>query len=102
MKNAFILAVVALATIFFGSCKKCYTCHNQCEVCQKMRHDTTLTVLIESQNFTAQYYQPYIDSLTLPTVGWTCKDTTSNYQQQYCGNSNGDLLNEEAKGYTCN
>jgi len=67
-----------------------------------MRHDTTLTIFIESQNFTAQYYQPYIDSLTLPAVGWTCKDTASNYQQQYCGNSNGDLLNEEAKGYTCN
>jgi len=103
MKNVFILLVVALASVFFASCKKCYQCHNQCEVCRKTRVDTTLTIIVASQNLTEQYYVAYLDSLQSPSLGWVCKDTTSNYSEQYCasGSSNSGLLNEEAKGLIC-
>ena len=103
MKNAFILILVATAAIFFGSCKKCHTCQNQCEVCRKARYDTTLTILIQSQNLTEQYYREYIDSLTSPALGWVCKDTSSNYYEQVCesGLSDAALVNEKNKGFIC-
>ena len=104
MKNAFILLLVAVLNIFFASCQKCYQCHNQCEVCRKARYDTTLTVLVYSQTLTEQYYLQYIDSLTSPALGWVCKDTTSNYTEQYCESgfaNNGGVFNEQAKGLIC-
>ena len=104
MKNAFILLVVAIAGIFFASCHKCYECHNQCEVCRKARYDTTLTIIINSQTLSEQYYVEYIDSLTSPALGWVCKDTTSNYSEEYCQpriSSNDGLTNEKAKGLIC-
>ena len=103
MKNVFILIVVAFTTVFIVSCKKCYQCHNQCQVCRKARHDTTLTIVVSSQNLTQQYYQAYIDSLTAPSLGWVCNDTTSNYSEQYCASaaSSSGLFVEEAKGLIC-
>jgi hypothetical protein len=104
MKNAFILLLVALFTIFLASCQKCYRCHNQCQVCRKARFDTTLTIVVSSQLLTEQYYLEYIDSLTSPSLGWVCKDTTSNYSEQYCQPNfanNGGLFNEQAKGLIC-
>ena len=104
MKNAFTVLLVALLVIFFNSCQKCYQCRNQCEVCRKARYDTTLTIVVSSQLLTEQYYAEYIDSLTSPALGWTCKDTTSNYQEQYCKSgfaSDGGLFNEQAKGLIC-
>jgi len=103
MKNAFILLFVAMAAVFFASCHKCYQCRNQCEVCRKTRYDTTLTIIVASQNLTEQYYLEYIDSLTSPALGWTCKDTTSNYFEQVCesGLSDAALVNEKNKGFIC-
>jgi hypothetical protein len=104
MKNAFILLLVALFTIFLASCQKCYQCHNQCQVCRKVRYDTTLTIIVYSQLLTEQYYTEYIDSLTSPSLGWVCRDTTSTYVEQYCQsdfNGNAGLFNEAAKGLIC-
>jgi len=103
MKNAFILLVVAVATIFIASCKKCHQCQNQATVCRLAKYDTTLTILIYSQNLSEQYYLEYIDSLTSPSLGWICKDTTSNYSEQVCesGTSDAALVNEKAKGLIC-
>ena len=104
MKNAIILSVVALFIIFLASCQKCYQCHNQAKVCRKARYDTTLTILVYSQVLTEQYYVEYIDSLTSPSLGWVCNDTTSNYTEQYCQpnfTNNGGLFNEQTKGLIC-
>ena len=104
MRNVFVILVVAVAGLFLASCHKCYQCHNQREVCSKQRYDTTLTILVSSQKLSAQYYHQYIDSLTSPSLGWVCHDTTSDYSVQYCppsGSSGSDLLNEEAAGFIC-
>jgi hypothetical protein len=105
MRNAFILIVVAVAALFLASCHKCYECHNQREVCTKLRFDTTLTILVSSQNLSQEYYTQYIDSLTSPSLGWVCHDTTSDYSQEYCpptGKSGSSgLANEEAIGLIC-
>lgn len=104
MRNVFIMLVVAVAGLFFASCHKCYQCTNQREVCRKQRYDTTLTILVSSQNLSEQYYNEYIDSLTSPSLGWVCYDTTSDYTIQYCppaGSSASNLVNEEAAGLIC-
>ena len=103
MRNAFILLVVAVAGLFFASCTKCYECVNQREVCRKVRYDTTLTILVSSQNLSEQYYTEYTDSLTAPSLGWVCKDTTSDYSEEYCksGPNDNGLNNEKAKGLLC-
>lgn len=103
MKNVFAIAVVAVTGLFIASCQKCHTCYNQREVCRKARYDTTLTILVSSQVLTKQYYLEYIDSLTSPSLGWVCYDTTSDYSEQYCesGFSNTGLYNEQAKGLVC-
>ena len=104
MRNAFILLVVAISGLFFASCHKCYECVNQREFCSKARYDTTLTILIRSQDLSEQYYTEYIDSLTSPAIGWVCHDTTSDYSEEYCQASTASstgLLNEKAKGLMC-
>lgn len=104
MKNAFYILLVALTSIFFASCRKCYECSNQREVCQKARYDTTLTIIVSSQNLGEQYYSEYIDSLTSPALGWVCKDTTSDYTEEYCHSGSGfdqGLINEKDKGLIC-
>ncbi len=103
MKNALILIVVAMASIYFASCKKCYQCRNQAEVCRKARYDTTLTIVVYSQILSEQYYVEYIDSLTRTGLGWSCHDTTSTVFEQVCesGLSDAALINEKNKGYIC-
>ena len=104
MRNAFIILVVAVSGLFFASCHKCYECHNQRQVCRKVRFDTTLTILVNSQNLTEQYYVEYIDSLTSPALGWVCRDTTSDYSEEYCQSkfsNDAGLMNEKDKGLIC-
>lgn len=104
MRNAFTILLVAVICIFFASCHKCYECANQRQVCQKVRYDTTLTIIVSSQLLSQQYYTEYIDSLTSPSLGWVCKDTTSDYTEEYCHSGTGSdkgLFNERDKGLVC-
>lgn len=102
MKNVCALIVVVLVGICFASCKKCYKCHNLCQVCSKQRYDTTLTVQVCSDKFGEQYYNEYLDSLTSPSLGWTCRDAASNFESQFCeSQAQADLSNKKAAGLVC-
>ncbi|HWB63403.1 MAG TPA: hypothetical protein VG603_07835 [Chitinophagales bacterium] len=101
-----VFAVIAAGFLVAGlfSCHKCYQCHNQCQVCSKERPDTTLTIMVCSDKLSQQYYNEYLDSLTSPSLGWTCHDTVSNYHEEFCPTRSAvdaDILNKTEGGLIC-
>src|SRR4051812_6275971 len=105
MKNI-LLFLFSLSILTISSCSKCYKCHNLCKVCYEHHlssaGDTTLTILVRSDLLGEKYYNEYIDSLTSPSLGWTCHDTASNYQEKFCGGHNSAaLLNKKEGGLIC-
>jgi hypothetical protein len=90
MKQILFIVTAFIAISVLPSCKKCYTCYNMCSVCEKQYFqgwptDTTLTILVQSDNLSRQYYYDYIDSLeSLPNTQWTCRDTTYTKVEKEC------------------
>lgn len=104
MKNIFLAALLFSLLACFNSCEKCYRCHNVCKVCYEQHQDTTLTIAVCSNTFGEEYFNEYLDSLTSPSLGWTCSDTASNYNERFCGNASGNnsqLVNKKANGLIC-
>ena len=104
MKNNFLLVLGASLITVFSSCEKCYKCHNLCKTCQSHYVDTTLTITVCSDKLSEKYYVEYIDSLTSPSLGWTCTDAASNYQERFCesqSRSAVDLINKKDGGLVC-
>lgn len=104
MKNALVLLIVACSVIYFSACKKCYRCLNHCQVCSKQRYDTTLTITFCSDKLSNDYYVQYIDSLTSPSLGWTCHDTANTYNERFCESStkgSQDVFNKKNAGLYC-
>jgi hypothetical protein len=104
MKNLLLTAFTALVLWCFSSCEKCYRCHNVCKVCYEQHQDTTLTISVCSDVFGEEYYNEYLDSLTSPSLGWTCSDTASSKNERFCGTAsinNSKLLNKKAQGLIC-
>jgi len=101
----FLLFTATLALLSITSCKeKCYRCLNYCKVCTETRIDTTLTITVCSDILTEQYFIEYIDSLTSPSLGWTCTDAQPTRSEQFCGNSsnnNAKLLLKKEAGWRC-
>jgi hypothetical protein len=96
------LSIMLLLCIAIGatSCKKCYYCHNSCKVCQDAHNYT----LVQSDVLSAQYYQMYIDSLSAPGLGWTCRDTAFNHDKQICPQDNKvdkTIQQQTDAGWTC-
>ncbi len=107
MKNIFLFLFSALI-ITISSCEKCYKCHNLCRVCyehhQLNTNDTVLTIIVRSDVLGQKYFLEYTDSLTAPSLGWVCHDTSSNYQERFCeGQSKSaiDLINKKDAGLVC-
>jgi hypothetical protein len=103
MKNVFAFGFIA-TLIIFCSCSKCYKCHNLCKTCQQHYVDTTLTIQVCSDKLGEKYYNEYIDSLTSPSLAWTCADAASNYTESFCGTQSGNnvkLLNKKDAGLVC-
>jgi hypothetical protein len=104
MKKNLQLIVLLFVLLTAAGCKKCYYCHNSCKVCQ----DAHFYILVQSDVLSTAYYDTYIDSLTGPGLGWTCRDTTFTKEMQVCAPS-GNQINQigykisqdEAAGYTC-
>jgi hypothetical protein len=104
MKKNLPLLVLFFVLLACSGCKKCYYCHNSCKVCQ----DAHYYILVQSDVLSTNYYNMYIDSLTSPGLGWTCRDTTFTKDMQVCAPS-GNQINEinykisqdEAAGWTC-
>ena len=101
MKQKIPFIVLAFVLLMASGCKKCYYCHNSCKVCQ----DSHYYILVQSDVLSTQYYNMYIDSLTGPGLGWTCRDTAFTKEKQDCAES-GNKINtlitrDELSGYTC-
>jgi len=60
---------------------------------------------VQSDVLSTQYYNLYIDSLTSPGLGWTCRDTTFTKEMQVCGQSgrqiNNTIFLDDEAGWTC-
>jgi hypothetical protein len=51
-----------------------------------------------------KYYNEYIDSLSSPSLGWTCTDAASNAQNNFCGSKTENiinLINRKNAGWIC-
>jgi hypothetical protein len=104
MKNAFLAGVIVIALLSISSCSKCYTCHNLCKSCEYAYQDTTLTISVCSDKLSEKYYIEYIDSLTSPSLGWTCNDAASNYNERFCESGSKSaisLINKKDGGLVC-
>lgn len=104
MKNVFIGSVIACILFFFNSCEKCYQCHNLCKSCQYSYTDTTLTITVCSDKLSEKYYIEYIDSLTSPSLGWTCTDAASNFSERFCESESKsaiELIYKKEAGMVC-
>ncbi len=108
MKNNLLLLTVAALLSLANSCSKCYKCHNLCRACYETHStatgDTTLTIIVRSDVLGADYFLEYTDSLTSPSLGWVCHDTTSNFQERFCeseSKSAVDLINKKDAGLVC-
>jgi hypothetical protein len=104
MKKNLPFVVLIFVLLMASGCKKCYYCHNSCKVCQ----DAHYYILVQSDVLSTKYYNMYIDSLTSPGLGWTCRDTTFTKDMQVCapnGNQNNEInykiTQDEAAGWTC-
>ncbi|MFN8298869.1 MAG: hypothetical protein U0T75_07170 [Chitinophagales bacterium] len=102
MKNVLPAFIVISFALLFSGCEKCYTCHNYCKVCREVHTDTTLTIIVQSDVFTEQYFTEYLDSLN--SLGWTCGDTSSTKSQEFCGTKSQNdqkLINKKEAGWIC-
>lgn len=91
MKLIGVVLTGILFLIGLSGCEKCFTCRNFCQVCRETHSlgvtDTTLTIIVRSNTLSEKYYLEYLDSLTSPSLGWTCKDTASDYTERFCQSS---------------
>jgi hypothetical protein len=104
MKNVLSVGVIVALLLSFASCEKCYKCHNLCKTCQYHYPDTTLTITVCSDKLSEKYYIEYVDSLTSPSLGWTCSDAASNYSERFCESDSKsaiDLINKKDGGLVC-
>jgi hypothetical protein len=104
MKNAFVIFFIAALLVFISSCEKCYECHNLCKTCQYQYPDTTLAISVCSDKLSEKYFIEYVDSLTSPSLGWTCTDASSTYKESFCeSGSQGaiKLINKKDAGLVC-
>ena len=104
MKNVIGFLVIVVIVCFSSSCEKCYKCHNVCKRCSYQYADTSLSISVCSDRLSEKYYLEYIDSLTSPSLGWTCVDALSDYQESFCeGGSKGaaSLINKKDEGLIC-
>jgi hypothetical protein len=101
MKKKLPFLVLLFIVLTTAGCRKCYYCHNSCKVCQ----DTHFYILIQSDQLSTQYYNLYIDSLTSPGLGWTCRDTVFTRDMQVCAGTdhklNSEVSLDEQAGWTC-
>lgn len=81
-----------------------------CSVCNKQYFqgwptDTTLTILVESDKLSREYYFGYIDSLeNMPNTQWECHDTTYTKAEKECTSKrrlDGDLAERYDAGWNC-
>ena len=107
IKNIALISFLA-SLLTLHSCSKCYKCHNLCRACYETHStatgDTTLTIIVRSDVLGKDYFIEYTDSLTSPSLGWVCHDTTSNYQERFCeGQSQSaiNLINKANAGLVC-
>lgn len=107
MKNV-LPTLLVLLLITISACSKCYKCHNLCKACSETHlangGDTVLTIIVRSDVLGEKYYLEYIDSLTSPSLGWNCRDTTSSYNEEFCeGQSQSavKLINKKDAGLVC-
>ncbi|MCW3126949.1 MAG: hypothetical protein JWO03_2607 [Bacteroidetes bacterium] len=98
MKRKLSLIFLLAVLLTTAGCKKCYTCHNSCKVCQ----DAHYYILVQSDLLSTDYYNMYIDSLQ--SLSWTCRDTASNRSEQVCAQHNkinNLILLTEESGMIC-
>lgn len=105
MKNLLILVFALGTMVLINSCKKCYTCQNECVQCALTINSHTFTHVLCKDSFsTDATYQQAISADT--AQGYTCTGTNPTYSEDYCVNKPGDesYINYYNKGkrVTCN
>jgi hypothetical protein len=114
MKNIFATLFVVAVLVFSYSCKRCYTCANQCTTCNGVRYDSagfeidtitldTIGVLYNTVPLTHNFcsddstissidqYKALIAADT--SAGYTCVPRQSSISYDYCVNKPGDEQN---------
>lgn len=110
MKKALLLFSVFSLIVYFSSCRKCYTCTNECTQC--IRYDSVLTTLSDTVNNVVRTYDTTLvykrdnmhctDDATKPTReeyllaieyevdgGATCTAHAPTYNFDFCINKSG-------------
>lgn len=103
MRNGLFTAVLLTAMVVgFNSCKRCYTCKNECRFCYEQQADTILRQQFCSDKLTYEYYDLYTDSLR--ALGWVCNDTSYTAGEEICAGKrkiDDQVREKEAKGFRC-
>ncbi len=97
MKKLF--GFVFLLIIGVSACKRCAICSNSCKQCT----DAHFSIKICSDKLTYKYYNEYIDSLTDPSLGWTCTNIAADSTYRLCKASQfkSEKLMAEERGFSC-
>ena len=97
-----LLLPLAVFALSLGSCRKCYTCKNECRFCYEQQADTILRQSFCSSDYTFRYYEEFTDSLLV--LGWVCNDTNYTDGEEICAAEskvNERVSEKEAKGFRC-
>ncbi len=89
MRKTFLALFAVLLLLFAGSCKKCFTCANECVRCSQTLngHEFSHTLCKDSFNTDAQFAAAIsADS----AIGFVCSPTTPTYSRDFCVNKPGE------------
>ena len=89
MKKLLFLASVFTVVMYSTSCKKCYTCKNECIQCVATYNGHVFSQVLcrDSFNSDAAYNAAMAHDTTL---GYTCSATTPTYSYDFCVNKPGE------------
>lgn len=94
-----VFSFLLLLSLLANGCKRCTTCTNSCKQCV----DKNFSIKVCSDKLTYKYYNEYIDSLTAPTLGWSCADIPSDSTYRLCKASQfkSEKRMAEERGFSC-
>jgi len=109
MKKTVLFLAVLTLVIYFSSCRKCYTCHNNCMICFKADsvfvnnvyadsiHIDTAWICSDSYNTTIDY----LAAISADTAAhFKCININPTYSHHFCAYPNGQstYLNDFDEG----
>mgnify|MGYP003353167433 CR=1 FL=1 len=89
MKKNLLLLFIPLCLVFFNSCKKCFSCHNECIQCIYADSLHTFTHTLCKDSFANDVlFQAAVNNDS--TAGFACLATAPTYTYDFCSNQPGE------------